>query len=284
MRNPLITFIFLLSSIIALAENNDTLHFEWIGDSINGEYFEKSAMIIPVQILGDTNDYFFQFDTGANTSSIYTGNEHGVNGITPTVALEGLKTNLGIIEVDTLSYMSPFVENEKMIIGTIGSNLLKNKIVQIDFLNQGMIISNELNSEKFNLFPMMLSYGRPVIELQLGKHKYNFLFDTGSSIFELWTTKKIWKKSTLKNLTPSEFSIWSWGQLNTVYTAPLSYEMSFLKCKEVNLNSASYSSNKMYATTFKQAGVQGVIGNKPFQENVILLDFKNLQIGIKKCT
>lgn len=280
----LLTFFFLLSSIIALAENKDTLHFEWLGDSINGEYFEKTAMIIPIQILDDTNDYFFQFDTGANKSSIYTGCENGINRTAPTVAIEGLQTNLGIIQVDTLSYMSPFVENGKMIIGTIGSNLLEDKIVQIDFLNQEMIISNELNSEKFNLFPMMLSYGRPVLELQLGKHKYNFLFDTGSSIFELWTTKKIWKKSTIRYSSPNEFSIWSWGQLNTVYTAPLSYEVSFIKCKDVNLNSASYSSNKTYAKTFKQAEVHGVIGNKPFQENVVILDFKNLRIGIKRCT
>lgn len=266
------------------AGERDTLHFEWLGDSISGVYHEKTAMIIPVRLENDTNNYYFQFDTGANVSTIYYGKQNTSNVASPIIHSTRIKTSIGEINFDTISYMSPFIERKMLIIGTIGSDVLQNKIVQIDYQNQEITFIDGVDTNLFEFHPMNLSYGRPVLALVTGEMRYSFIFDTGSSLFELWTTKKIWKKIAFKNSPINEFTIWSWGQLSTIYSAPLIYDYSFFKCKEINLNSVCYSSNKKHDKIFKQAKVNGVIGNKPFHSTVLILDFKTERFGIKQCT
>src|SRR5690554_2735616 len=235
-RKTLIYFYLLFCNYLFAGES-DTLYFEWLGDSINGVYHEKTAMIIPVSFENDTN-----------------------------------------------TYMSPFTEQNKLVLGTIGADVLKNKIVQIDYQKQEIIFIDKADTNLFEFHPMNLSHGRPVLGIVADERRYSFIFDTGSSLFELWTTKKTWKKFAFKNSPVNEFTIWSWGQLSTIYSAPVIYDYSLFKCKEINLNSVCYSSNKKHDKIFKQAKVNGVIGNKPFLRTVLVLDFKTERFGIKKCT
>lgn len=277
----MIFLVFQCASVFA--GKSDTLYFEWLGTDVNGVFFEKSAIIIPIQVVNDTNTYYFQLDTGANKSSIYTGRKNGVESSMALSDSLELKTQIGTIQLDTISHMSPFEEKGKLVVGTVGADILKDKVAQIDFPNQMIILSDDLNEYGLTLHEMSLSYGRPVFHLPMAKSNYQFLFDTGSSIFELWTTRKIWKKATQRNSPISEFSVWSWGKLNLMYTASISGEMNFLACENIELNSASYSANKKHRRNFKQAGVDGVIGNKPFLENVVVLNFKSMQIGVQNC-
>ena len=278
-QRNLISFLLILCNTV-FASENDTLHFEWLGERIDGISIEKTAMIIPVQIKNDTNHYYFQFDTGANTSSIYTGTENKLN-----VAYSPYATTIfGEVHFDSLSYMSPYEEQGKLIIGTIGSDVLQDKIVQIDYLNQEIILFEEVDKSPFNLYAMSFSYGRPVISLRVGKQDYNFMFDTGSSLFDLWSTKKIWKKNRSQTANITEHIIWSWGKQNTIFSSPLAEGNHFFECDNIQINTISYSSSKQHEKIFKQAKVDGIIGNRPFFDNVILLDFKNQTIGIKKCS
>jgi len=282
-RKTLIYFYLLFCNYLFAGES-DTLYFEWLGDSINGVYHEKTAMIIPVSFENDTNKYYFQFDTGANVSSIYQGRENNSNLAFPIINSTRIKTNIGEVNFDTISYMSPFTEQNKLVLGTIGADVLKNKIVQIDYQKQEIIFIDKADTNLFEFHPMNLSHGRPVLGIVADERRYSFIFDTGSSLFELWTTKKTWKKFAFKNSPVNEFTIWSWGQLSTIYSAPVIYDYSLFKCKEINLNSVCYSSNKKHDKIFKQAKVNGVIGNKPFLRTVLVLDFKTERFGIKKCT
>ncbi|PCI95349.1 MAG: hypothetical protein COB15_12280, partial [Flavobacteriales bacterium] len=90
----------------ANAQEIDTLDFIWTGDSINSVYIDKTAMLIPLQIENDSNTYYFQFDTGTNVSSIYTGIQHGLRPKIVNILSDKIETNIGTIEVDTLAYMS----------------------------------------------------------------------------------------------------------------------------------------------------------------------------------
>ena len=68
-----IRFIFLLlTGYLGLsAQIVKSIPFSWSDAELNGEYFEKTAMHIPVQFGDDTTSYYFQFDTGANKSFLY---------------------------------------------------------------------------------------------------------------------------------------------------------------------------------------------------------------------
>lgn len=95
MIRKILIYFYLLFCNYLFARESDTLHFEWLGDSINGIYYEKTAMIIPVRLENDTNKYYFQFDTGANVSSIYKGRVNISNVVPPIINSTRIKTNIG---------------------------------------------------------------------------------------------------------------------------------------------------------------------------------------------
>jgi hypothetical protein len=50
--------------------------FNWIGDSINGKYYQKMAMFIPCKMEGLPYNFLFQFDLGADRTGVYENNIH----------------------------------------------------------------------------------------------------------------------------------------------------------------------------------------------------------------
>ena len=64
---------------------------------------------------------------------------------------------------------------------------------------------------------------------------YDFLFDTGSSLFELWTTKSIWNKFREKSSNVDEFPISSWGKINNAYRSTLNRNFSICFCNSIKI-------------------------------------------------
>ncbi len=167
----------------------------------------KSKLIIPVEIEG--NSYRFLFDTGApNLIS------HSLQGVIQTKALKSIQVKdandkrrsldvvvIPMLEIGGVSFKnSPAIVNDARsnflfeclnIDGIIGSNLVRNSIVQIDSRKNQIIITDQtqkLNLEGFDYLDMAMDANQssPYIWINLvgkGKAREQVLFDTGAEGF-----------------------------------------------------------------------------------------------------
>lgn len=271
---------------ISCSSNNinfKSTSFIFFNDSLNGIPFKKTSMHIPVKFNNDTTKYYFQFDTGSNKSYLYTGKKSD-NRIKNNIKTRtNLKTSIGQIVLYPRESNNSFIRNGKKFIGTLGSDILNKKIIEIDFVNQKInLLNNAYNKALYNLEKMSLSRGRPVITLKVDNKDYPFLYDTGSSLFDLWTDKKLWDKWKKRGADISKFPIKSWSKTNFAYRALITDTILSLKPLNQKINYIWYNSSKGFIKLFKDADVSGIIGNKPFLDRIIILDFKNNLIGYKK--
>ena len=265
----------------SFAQHHVRLHFEWSNDSLNGEFFPKTSMHIPVVFDLDTTTYYFQLDTGSDQSYLYA-----YDSIIPQVSWinsseNELHSTLGPLSLEKLSTVKCYQENGRIHIGTLGADFFKGRIIEIDFRNQQIQFLTSYDSISYTLFPITLSYGRPIIRLNTSLGSYDFLLDTGSSLFELWTTPSIWKKLRDKSISEKSYPINSWGTINTAYRAPIKQEISPLIFNTIPVTEIWYNANQRFKKEFKTLNISGIVGNKPFLNQIILLDLTGEKMGIK---
>ncbi len=265
------------------AQIEQSIPFIWSNDTLNGEYFEKTSMHIPVQLENDTTKYYFQFDTGSNKSFLYTGGEYNDSLIHQFSSSKEIHSNIGILNLSPRNSNSIYTKNGKIFIGTIGADFLTDKIIAIDFPNQKIhILNKNYDSNLYSFKPLILSFGRPVFSITIAHQTQYFMYDTGSSLFELWTTKRLWKKWKKTHAEVDQFPIRSWGKINISYRTNLFKETEIFNSSTATLSEIWYNSNIKFKWMFRRSKISGIIGNKPFLDHTILIDIPNRKIGIKK--
>jgi len=277
------TFIILFFVSQASISQTTTINFEWSNDSLNGLLFEKTAMHIPIHFENDTNTYYFQLDTGSDQTFLYSYDSLQINLPLSHLTENVFKSDIGLLNVVKLNTKKCYLEDGRLHIGTLGADFFTKKIVEIDFPMQQIRFLPSYDSTSFKLKAMKLSYGRPIIQIESQNKTYDFLFDTGSSLFELWTTKSIWNKFREKSSNVDEFPISSWGKINTAYRTTLNRNFSICFCNSIKIKHIWYNSNKNFAQGFRSLIIDGIIGNKPFLDQILLIDFENKKIGVKQC-
>ena len=237
-----------------ITTNDSTLSwapFEWTGDSINGEYFERVGMLVPCKVEGISNVCTFQLDTGADITGVYENTFMSLYHSFPLLAtkIKRLKSplqfwnrNKGLENFvlyfgnyTATNHFSRFYKNygepvsnlnpqDTIHIGTMGSDIFKDNILIIDYPNKRFAICNKLPT---GYAPTLTSidldmFGRPVLPMNMNNKSYNVLFDTGSSIFPLITIKeKIDNFSTSPDVDTVQIS--SWGNLHEVTGRPMNH-------------------------------------------------------------
>jgi len=279
------TFIILFSfSQTSISQKTTTVNFVWSNDTLNGVLFEKTAMHIPIHFENDTNTYYFQLDTGSDQTFFYQFDSLQMNLPLNLLTENELKSDIGMLKTVKLNAKKCYLEDGKLHVGTLGADFFTNKIVEIDFHRQQLKFLQAYDSTKFQMKKMKLSYGRPVIQIESQNKSYDFMFDTGSSLFELWTTKSLWKKFREKSAHVDEFPISSWGKMNTAYRTILNENLGIGFCNSIKIRHVWYNSNKNFSQGFRSLHIDGIIGNKPFLDQILLIDFENKKIGVKQCT
>jgi hypothetical protein len=270
--------IFFALSITGFSQTPTEIKFVWKSAKSGSKVFEKAIMLIPVKFKSDSTTYFLQFDTGATKSSLYL-NRLGNSGFS-----EGeLETSIGNI-IFTENASVQISNDQSFAVGTLGADFLKDKIVQIDFKNQVITFNQAYNEADYYWQEIKLLHGRPVVEIKLDAYEKKVLFDTGSGLFGIWTTRKYWKKFRDSSDPPSSFPITSWGKVNDGYYSninrdfPLIIGETFLS-KNLKI---WYVKNKKFKRFFKRNHLFGILGNQPFLEKEILLDYQRKNFGIKK--
>ena len=105
------------------------------------------------------------------------------------------------------------------------------------------------------------------------------LFDTGSSIFSLLTTKTKAKEIADSKIVDS-LSVNSWGNMLTVYGSEIKTDVTF-GGKALPETLVYYIDNPQFDAGFDQMGIWGITGNAYFSNNTVIIDYKSKKIAVK---
>ncbi len=281
----------------------DWIPFNWESDSFAGRYLEKVAITIPVSI--DTFLYKFnmQFDLGANTTMFYENSiaafpdlhnklQNAVSRKDEFSIFKNVDLKLGNVSFekrdivnyknygDTIPKDSIYTQTEKHI-GTIGVDFFQGKILIIDYPNQRICVTTELPKQFADAVfqPCKTENGRVKIPFLINNKLEDLLFDTGSSLFALMTTEEKAKQISANEISDS-LEIPAWGNHYTEYGQKISVPIYFGQ-KQLEATNVYYDRVNRLNEFFNQEKIWGITGNAYFLNNVVIIDFKNSQFGVK---
>jgi hypothetical protein len=301
---------FLLISATSFGQKIQWIHFNWLGDSVSGKYFDKLAITIPVTLDNLPNKMNMQFDLGAYETMIYgnsikpylTKYSELNNKIDTTLKFRvqsqtnykfrSVALKLGNVSFGSrnIGHFKNFGDNipedsintltEKNI-GTIGPDLFENKVLIIDYPNKRLAVTTELPKQfsKAHFRQYKIKDGRIKIPITIKGKDEDVMFDTGSSLFALITTKE--KANEISgNPIVDSLKISSWGDFYMVYAQTIKSNVMFGQ-KQLSKANVYFDSRKGNEDFYKEEEIWGITGNAYFLNNVVIIDYKNKRFGVK---
>lgn len=293
-----------------LNSNTQTENFYWTKAEINGKVFDKAAMYVPINIDNIKIGIFAQFDLGSNTSVLYEKNLKSIkefshlkfdtlpDGNTDdgkrVFALHNVNLSIGKINLGKREIYGFFNYGDSIVIdkskgveeksiGTIGSDIVQNKFLIINFPTSTISILDSLNYKNenaFNFFACRLVNNRIIIPIEInGSIKY-FLYDTGASLFPMMTSKSIWTEITDTQINDT-LNITNFGSAVQMLSANSNLNVQIAGRQFKNFN-VYYERDNYFDKIFKQIECDGIIGNSFFFNKVICIDYKTKRFGIAK--
>jgi hypothetical protein len=284
--------------------------FYWVGANINGKKFDKAAMFVPINIDNLKEGAFAQFDLGSNTSILYQKNLTSIPEFNQ-LKLDSLpdgntddgkkvfvirsanisigKIHLGKREIygfynygDEIKIDEKIRVDEKSI-GTIGSDIVQNKVLIIDFRNETLSITDSLTSvaqSEFNFTDCKLVNNRIIVPIDINGQTMYFLYDTGASLFPMGTTKSIWKEISNDKIIDT-LNITNFGNPVKMFGSNSKIKVK-LADEYLSNFTVYYEDENYFDKIFKQIECDGIIGNSFFLNKKICIDYKTKRFGISK--
>ncbi|WP_265427092.1 hypothetical protein [Chryseobacterium sp. YIM B08800] len=262
---------------LTVKNESGKVNIKWLGEN-------KNVLLLPVHLQNDSVTYFMQFDTGSPTTLFYE------NSLEAFKNKNQIKTQFKIgntdVSSDRFKIISVGKNNDKdslKIIGTIGSDLLDQNKTMINF-KEGYVVFNILKEPKsFSNTKLDFKFKKRkiIITGTLNGKQEQFLYDSGTSAYELLTNKENWEKLKSPNSKPVVEKAQSWERILTSYTAKSNQTIKF-KNKELILSEVTYVegiSQSQYML-MKFSGMTGMLGNKIFLNNSLYIDCKEEKISI----
>ncbi|WP_343587367.1 hypothetical protein [Flavobacterium sp.] len=268
--------------VSGIAEN---IPVKWISSNEN----PHSALLLPIKIDGINQTFFMQFDSGSSTTVFYKKSLESIakkfqnqlkidtknNEISSSFSIGNMKIVSNTFEVlnygEEISFDNPNAENS---IGTIGTDLLEKRITVLDFKNNQCSFIEKIQENDFSNFEFKKR--KILIPSIIENENLKLLYDSGTSGYELITTKEIWQQYRLKNSAVKTEKGNSWGNTLHVYSASAKKKIQFDKLT-LNLSEVTYieGTSDLQKFLMKRSGMQGMIGNKLFLNHKLILDCKN---------
>ena len=273
-----------------------SIPFIWKGDSINCKWDVQAALLIPVKLDGCPRQFYMQFDLGSPYSLFYTNKLAAIgkrykktvqvmdtakklSGLDFTLA--GLRVKAAEIVLRAFGAEGISSSNKQIeIIGTIGTDLLDNREAAIDY--PGRSINLNFHPED-SLRTADLYYARRMILFPtvIAGKKTILYFDTGSSAFELLTSKATIESLASADAKPVRYKVNSWGKMLEAVTFPVndSIEIGTAKLPLTNATYIEGASDTQVQQMMKM-GIGGMTGNKLFLHSTLFLDLKKKKFAI----
>ena len=309
MKN-IFTILFVALSQFAFAQNVEWIPFEWHEESFKGRHFEKAAIFVPVNIDGLPHKFVMQFDLGADATMIYgnsikpflkeydelnnkldTSLPFYING-QKSCMFKDVELKLGNVSLrkNNIGYYDGYgsklgkqalKKTSDILIGTIGTDITRDKVLIIDYPNKRLCITNSVPKEYLNssFQSFKIKYGKIVFTLMINGTPEDLLFDTGSSIFAITTLESnIDLVANKPNI--DSFKAPSWGKIITSYGRKTTAEVK-LGNKVLGPTIVYYDNDENTIKLFKEDEIWGIAGNAYFLNNVVIIDWTNKRIGIQ---
>lgn len=275
-----------------------TIPFIWKGDSINGQWDEHAAMLIPVKFRNCPNTFYMQFDLGSPYSLFYTNKMATIGARCPktiqatdtTTKLSGFQFSTGGMKIlakeilmrplgnTTVSWAPQRLE----IVGTLGVDLIDDRQVLIDYPGKRIVINYHHSSHKPELADLYYS-GRRILFPSSIRGKQSILyFDTGSSAFELLTDKETVLSLASPGAVPVKYNVSSWGRALEA-TSVVTSDSITIAFNKIPINKATYieGASDVQVKQMMKMGIGGMTGNKLFLRSLLFLDLKNKKFFVK---
>ena len=286
--------------------------FNWYGQTIGSRYYDKLAIIVPVKINDLKANFVTQFDLGSDATLLYENaiknyfasraqlyalvdtTHRGVadNG-SINYRTKGLPFTLGALVIpcpllmakhgDAVPPDSLHTSSEKLV-GTIGSDFLKDKVLVIDYPRRRMCVLDSVDAywrARTVFVAARVKNNRFQLPITVNKRTYWTLFDTGASLFPLNTDYATWQRLMGQAAITDSMQVSSWGTLVPHYGATMPHDAYLGKLK-LPKSKAWFNRNKRLADFNRQENIDALTGNAFFLNNVVVLDYQHHKFGVVK--
>lgn len=288
------------------------IHFDWQSEDLDGRTFDKAGIMLPIKIAGIPYAFKAQFDLGAPTSMLY-GNALAPyldkfpalkNKIDTTskvwiesqerLTFKDLDLQLDKINFpgkrlgyfngfgDTLTVDSIHTSTVKLI-GTIGSDIYKEKVLIIDFPHQRICITESVPTAylKASFVPCAMGNGLLRLPFTFNDQKVDVLFDTGSSIFSLITIPKNLSMVAAPDAPiVDSLTINSWQTKRLLHSKDITATVK-LGTRTMGKAQVCYENGGNWLEEFfEREKLWGITGNAYFLHNTVIIDYKNNRFGV----
>ncbi len=289
-------------SELIFPKNDFTFNFVWSSATINKNINEKAGILIPIKLNGCPETFYMQFDIGTFVTHFYKPELESINKKFKNIhfridkekdtILANFSFNIGETKIRTKKIdISSFGEtinwnkkNQKIIIGSIGPDFINNKTICIDYPNQKISLYNKLPdtiSKSIDFFNFEWYENKALLPITINGEKRKLYFDTGSSTFEILTTKKIANEIAENKTIIENYKVGSWGKDIDCYDIKLN-EIVVIGKTKIPIERISYIDGLDITLLTKALNVDGLTGNKLFLDKKIYLDTKNQKFSITK--
>lgn len=150
----------------------------------------------------------------------------------------------------------------------------------IDYPHRRLCVTDKVPAAylKAAFQPFKLKAGRIKIPLRIDGQQEDLLFDTGSSLFALLTTRQRAEAATIGAVQDS-IKISSWGKYHYVYGRRPKDSIYF---GDKQLASALVFADNVHKFDkfYAEENIWGITGNAYFLRNTVIIDYKNHLFGV----
>jgi hypothetical protein len=289
------------------------IKFNWEGDSLANRYFDKLAITIPLKIDQLSYPFTAQLDLGAVNTMFYGKSLAPYLQLEPELGRKLDTTKRKAYEngtpcfffypinltLDKVIFRDLSVENYSnfgdsltidaaknptpKLIGTIAPDLFQNKYLIIDYPNQRICLLDSLPgfiAKKTTFVPVKIRNGRIKIPITVGSEEHDIMFDTGSSIFSIYTSAENSLFFTGPDMPVTDTIIGqTWGQKTAIYGKKISARIRLGKHK-MPPALVYYKIDEGEKKFEAEEKIIGLTGNAYFLKNIIIIDYRNKRFGV----
>lgn len=270
----------------------------WKGDSMGTVWNPHAAMLIPVKLPHCPRQFYMQFDLGSPYSMFYKNKleeisqryPESVRLVDSSKALAKFRfrlhrTEISAREMALREYNGKAIawdKKELEIIGTIGADLIENKTIVINYPGKYILLSNsDKHTANLPLSDFMFERRAVLLPAAINGKKLMLYFDTGSSAFELLTSKETALALARPETVPVRYTVRSWNNTLVANTVPTGDSID-IAMQRLPLVTATYMENVSDNTVSQmmKMGIGGMTGNKLFLKHVLVLDTRNRKFAV----
>lgn len=286
---------------LVLPAKTHSVRFYWQGDTINAEWEQHTALLLPVKLKNCPKQFFMQFDLGSPYSLFYKNKLAEIQAKYPkAIQLDESADSLAnfSFRIDKMPFFAKQIavkqfgnsginredKNSIEIIGTIGADFVDGKIAIIDYPKKQITLSQTIPEKLkpgLSLTDFMYVQRRILLPAKVSGKQTILYFDSGSSMYELLTDKKTAQSLAVAEGEFTRSKVGSWNNYliaNTAVTRD-SIEISNTKIAIRKVTFIEGTSSTQ-AEQMMKMGIGGMTGNKLFLDYKLILDTKEKKFGL----